>query len=370
MILHLIHDDKILPRMISQFEEVSPGNNVYLCVIRACDNNDLRFLKDNPHVIRSDSDEVGNIPWQRIDKVCFHYLSFSKIRYYWKLRFKYGLSGCKVIWVIWSGDIYDILERRGFELYSGNNSYLEIRRSKNENVSNRLRRAIAYYAQRYFMDKQIDYIVCNSGEEFELFTRYVRFSRCKGLLKYNYYPLEDTLGSLIDKKTDGDSIMIGNSASESNNHEYILEYIKDLDYGDRRIYVPLSYGEDAEYKSIVEEKYSRLPNTTIMKDFLPLEEYNNLLIGCSTFIYGSYRSEGWGNILLAMYLGGKVYVSEKSFLSRYLRTEGYTFFITEKIKETFNTKLSDEEADNNRRIAMKTWSREQNRNNIVKISSL
>ena len=72
MILHLIHDDKVLPRMISQFEEVCPGNNVYLCVMRGCDKNNLKYLRDNPYVIRSDSYKVDNIAWERIDKICIH----------------------------------------------------------------------------------------------------------------------------------------------------------------------------------------------------------------------------------------------------------------------------------------------------------
>lgn len=380
MVLHLIHDDKILPRMISQFEEVSPGNNVYICVIRACDNQNLRYLKDNPHVIRSDSNEIRNIPWKIIDKVCIHYLSFSKIRYYSKLCLRYGLFKCKVLWVIWSGDIYDIIEKKGFELYSSGNSYLTLRKIKKEGtsplksllktVSTAIRRTIAYYVQCIFMDRRIDYIVCNSEDEFGLFKRYVSFSKCKGLLRYNYYPLEDILGSLVDKRINGNSIIIGNSASESNNHEYILDFIKDIDIGDRKIYLPLSYGEDAEYISIVEGKYKGIPNTVILKEFMPLAEYNKLLLSCSSFIYGSYRSEGWGNMLVALYLGGKVYVSEKSFLSRYLKTEGYKFFITESIKDTFNTPLTETEIENNRQVAMKAWSREQNKKNIEYICNL
>ena len=98
--------------------------------------------------------------------------------------------------------------------------------------------------------------------------------------------------------------------------------------------------------------------------------YNKLLLSCSSFIYGSYRSEGWGNMLVALYLGGKVYVSEKSFLSRYLKTEGYKFFITESIKDTFNTPLTETEIENNRQVAMKAWSREQNKKNIEYICNL
>lgn len=378
MILHLVHDDnKIIPRMISQFEEVCPGNNVFICVARTCDKN---YLKDNPYIIDSDSDEVDKISWDKIDKVCIHYLSYSKIQYFLKLSLKHNLSKTKVIWVIWSGDVYDLIERKGFRLYSSDNSYLKIRKFKKEGkrsiesylkgLSLSIRTSISDIVRCYFLDRRVDYIVCNSKDEFDLFSNYIKFSRCKGLLNYSYYPLEDTLGSLVDKDIKGTSIIIGNSASESNNHEYVLSIIKNLDIGDRKIYLPLSYGEDAAYIKIIEEKYNQLPNVVILKDFLPLAEYQELLRSCSTFVYGNFRSEAWGNILVALYLGGKVYVSEYSFLSKYLKTEGYKFFITEDIKETFNIELTEEEKRNNRRIAMDSWSREKNKKNIEYINNI
>ena len=380
MILHLIHDDKVLPRMISQFEEVCPGNNVYLCVIRDCDKNNLKFLKDNPYVIRSDSNEVGNIAWERIDKICIHYLSISKLKYLLKLYYKYGLKNRKIIWFMWGGDIYDILERKGYKLYSNENSYFKIRRSNNNGLksfrtffkecASKIHICIAVFVICYFLDKIIDYIVCNSKDEFDIFKKYINFSRCKELLKYNYYPIEDTLGSLLDKNINGNAIIIGNSASESNNHEYILNIIKNLDFDNRKIYVPLSYGKDEEYISIIKEKFYKLPNTVILKDFLPLEEYHELLMSCSTFIYGNFRQEAWGNILVALYLGGKVYISEKSVLSKSLRAAGYKIFITENIKETFNIELTEEEKKKNRSIAMQTCSREKNKKNIEYISNL
>jgi len=377
MILHLIHDDKVVPRMISQFEEVCPGNNVFICVERACDKN---YLNDNPYVIYSDSNKVNSISWKEINKICIHYLSYSKIRYFYKLCLKHNLSKIKVVWFIWSGDVYDIIERKGYRLYSSDNSYLKIRKytierkrsikSYLKGLSLNIRTSISDIVRCYFLDKRVDYIVCNSKDEFDLFSKYIKFSRCKGLLKYNYYPLEDTLGSLVDKGIDGSSIIIGNSASESNNHEYVLSIIKDLDIGGGKMYVPLSYGENADYVKIVEEKYSKLPNAVILKKFLPLADYQELLRSCSTFVYGNFRSEAWGNILVALYLGGKVYVSKYSFLSKYLKTEGYKFFITEDIKETFKTELTKEEKRNNRRIAMDSWSGAKNKKNVEYISSV
>ena len=378
MILHLIHDDAIVPRMISQFEEVYPGNNIYVCV-SVCENkDDLRFLKETTQVIISKSKDISNIPWKEIDKVCFHYLTFKKIRCYYKFCIKYNLKSTKNIWFMWGGDIYDILERKGLNLFSEDNSILKIRKANYKKsiksliftLLHGLMRCLTDKCRCYFLDKKIDYIVCNSRFEFELFCKYVSFSKCKDLLRYHYYSLEDTLGNLKDVRVNGNSIIVGNSATASNNHEYILKLLEELDLEDRKIYVPMSYSREENYVKIVEEKFSHLPNAILLNNFLPLEEYHKLLADCSTFIYGNYRQEAWGNILIALYLGGKVYLSEHSIITKGLKASGFIFFTTEEIKKTFKQELTIEEKETNRNIAMKLFSGGNNKKNIEIISNL
>lgn len=379
MLLHIVHDDIVVPRMISQFEEVAPGNNIYICVGDTNNKSDLRFLGGNEHVIMSNSKQVTNIPWKNIDKICFHYITSKKITYYRKLQFKYGLKKTKKIWFFWGADIYHILGRKGFSLYSEDNSYALMQRARATNTSfkdyfkqcfQKLRSKLSDDYICYFLDKNIDYVVCNSDDEYKLFRKYVRFSNCKERLNYHYYPIEDTLGSLIDARTHGTSIILGNSADPSNNHEHILSLINGVSRIDRNIYVPLNYSGNDDYVKIIKEKCARIPNTIVLNKFLPLEEYHNLLADCSTFIYAHYRAEAWGNILVALFLGGKVYVSEKSIIPAYLKSMGFKYFITEDLNNSFFIELSQEERDNNRRIAMKFFSREINRKYIKYICDI
>lgn len=380
MILHLVHDDKVVPRMISQFEEVCPGNNIYICVSGYKSKSELKFLKDNPHVILSQTKEVSRIPWKSIDKVCFHYLTFKKIRYYCKLCVMHNIKNPQIIWFMWGGDIYDVLERRGLKMYSDNNSFYNAL-NKNSGYARSIKGLMELRIQKmrcflsdffkcYFFDKKFDYVVCNSKEEFDLFCKYVKFSKCKKLLHYHYYPIEDTLGKLKDVVAHGHSIIIGNSASPSNNHEYILQHLKGIQLGERKVYVPLSYARNEKYVKNVKEKYTVLSNVVMIDDFLPLEDYYHLLSECSTFIYGHFRQEAWGNILVALYLGGKVYVSKKSIFPSYLESMGFVYFITEDIEKTFYKNLTKEEIDNNRNIAMMNYSRDINRKNIELICNL
>lgn len=374
MILHLVHDDKVVPRMISQFEEVNSGNNIYICVSNLKNREDLRFLGNSPNIIMSQNKAISKIPWERVDKVCFHYLSFKKIRYYWELCSKYNISHAKNIWFMWGGDIYDILERKGLKLYHESNTFNQIRKDYNKGIFVSSRQKVRYFFSDYFrclfFENKFDYVICNSKEEFELFCKYVRFSKCKELLHYHYYPIEDTLGCLIDQKVHGNSVIIGNSASPTNNHEYVVSLLKKTQLSNRRIYIPLSYSINETYIKAVETECLGLNDVVLLKKFLPIDDYYKILTECSTFIYGNYRQEGWGNILIALYLGGKVYVSKNSIYPAFLKSMGFKFFITEDLNETYDLELTAKDKENNRSVVLKEFSRDNNIKHIRYICNI
>lgn len=125
MILHLVHDDKVIPRMISLFEQYNPHNNYFVCV--SCKNKkSLRFLSDNPNIIMAYSKEETVIDWKTIDKICIHYFDLHKAYYLYIYNFFRQLKNKTIIWFMWGGDIYSRLERYGFKILSDNNSFLTI----------------------------------------------------------------------------------------------------------------------------------------------------------------------------------------------------------------------------------------------------
>ena len=69
-----------------------------------------------------------------------------------------------------------------------------------------------------FLKNCVDYIV-SVKPDFSLITDAVRMRRLKGRLDFSYYPIEDTIGQLVGKWSDGHNIMVGNCATYSNNHE-------------------------------------------------------------------------------------------------------------------------------------------------------
>ena len=378
MILHLIHDDKVVPRMISLFEKYNADNNLYICVTRK-KKESLFFLRDNPKVVMAYSKEEKKIPWESIDKVIFHYYDLHKDLYLYYCKLFFRLKEYKIIWFEWGGDVYPYLEKKGFQLYSDNNSYKKIQEVKkvyNASIKYWVSKTfgylfdkVAYLFARSFYEKRVDYIACFI-EEYKFFQKYISFKKCKGTLHFTYYSIEDTLGELYTSSSKGNSIMIGNSASETNNHEYSFDFIKELDLKGREIILPLNYSGSEQYINIVIEKYKIFPNVVFLRDFLRLQDYNRLMISCSTFIYGNFRQEAWGNILISIYLGGKVYLSKNSPLVDVCRQQGFKIFILEDIKSTFDQILSVEEKMINRRLALQYYSAKINEKNIKSICAM
>lgn len=377
MILHLVHDDKVVPRMISLFEKYNPDKNVFICVTRK-KKKELKFLHNNENIIMAYSEGEKDVPWHDIDKVIIHYYDFHKHIYLFRLSFIYGLKNFLSIWFMWGGDIYNYLERKGFVLYSTNNSYNYIRnvkissltfKNKCRTLFNRALDYLTYILALYFFKYKVDYIAA-FDEEFRIFQDFIPFSKCRGTLKFTYYSIEETLADLYDAQSSGKAILIGNSASETNNHEYVYDYLKKLDLGDSDLFIPLNYGGSKEYIDKVVDKYKMIPNATCILDFLPLNEYNELMVNCSTFLFANFRQEAWGNILIALYLGGKVYLSRRSPLKTVCENLGFKIFVIEDIERTFHIPLSVEDKVRNRMIAKDNYSSKNNAHNILLISSL
>lgn len=371
MILHLLTDEKVCPRVIKLFEECNANGNIF--IVFKDKKEEWKFVSNAENVLSCYSSEIGCIDWNGIDKVIIHYLDPAKI----KFVLTHPLKRKTIIWMLWGGDIYnDYLYRLGFQLYSFENSSLHIGRYDHLPLKNlrmlrfRVLSLWYFYLKKWFMENRVNYIVA-CDVEMELIKKYVRFKQLKSSLNFSYYPIEDVLGSLKDCRANGNKIIIGNSCNFSNNHEYVLEIIKHLDLSSYEIVLPMNYGGKEEYKSIVSFKYkAALNNVTILDKFLPLDEYNHLMVQTCTYIYGNFRQEAWGNILIGLYLGSKVYLPKQNPLWEQCKRYGFVIYALDDIQSTFKDKLSDKNKERNRMTAFSLFSAEKNREYIHKICKL
>lgn len=119
---------------------------------------------------------------------------------------------------------------------------------------------------------------------------------------YREYPI-------TPKPHEGINILLGNSATPSNNHLDALEKLRPFADENIRIYCPLSYG-DAAYgdqiatagRVIFGEKFIPL------HDFMPFDKYLELLAVIDIAVFNHNRQQGMGNITTLLGLGKKVFI--------------------------------------------------------------
>jgi dTDP-N-acetylfucosamine:lipid II N-acetylfucosaminyltransferase len=114
-------------------------------------------------------------------------------------------------------------------------------------------------------------------------------------------------------------IQIGNSADPSNNHQDIFKTLSKFANKQVNFITPLSYG-DFGYR----EKIIRIGEEIFKKKFRPITdelspiEYINYLAGVDILVFNHDRQQGFGNLLIALYLGCKVYMKRQISTYQYL----------------------------------------------------
>ena len=154
----------------------------------------------------------------------------------------------------------------------------------------------------------------------------------------------------------GNDIIVGNSASFNGNHEEVFQHLASMPLCGRKIKVPLSYGKASVVEYVKEKGQELLGDCFIpVLNYMSLEEYNRFLCSSRTYIYGNYRQEAFGNIVVALFLGGAVFLHPSNVLLKEFKSMGCICFSTEELTEKIHYYLTDEERKNNREILLRHY---------------
>ena len=371
MILHLLSEPKFDFNIIKQIEECCPDDNLFLILVT---DNSIDTIKDifkNKIVFPPD---FTNIDFSTIDGVIIHFLSIAKAKLIIRIP-----KGIPIGWSIWGGDFYNFLPEFKKKIYSG----LAIKY-----LNRNHRRPWFYYT---YLDK----IIFPNSENYKLwrkakarikiystvtpFEKDIVHKYFKPATKYLPLPtysiekvvdINDYESTICTKERFRNNILVGNSGHPSNNHLEILNFIKLLDKEDITVQLPLTYGSN-DYISYICET----GNSLLGKRFRPLidhlssTEYLNYINSFNVFIFNNYRQQGIGTILLALWSGGKVYLSNKNVTSSFFRDNGIILFsieddlFTSKNNNKFSS-LTKEAILANRKGLLKLYSNERVNNSI------
>lgn len=258
----------------------------------------------------------------------------------------------KVAWMFWGGEVY--FDKDCFLAPVTKAVYI-------------FRQRVKFKSERTWhlpihLYQRIDFCLTGVQEEFEYVKRWAHTERMRHIW-YTYYSIEKTVGSLMHSSCKGDNVWICNSAAVENNVYDVVAFLlspknrKHLK--NRTVVMPLSYGARWVRNSMERIGPIAFPSGfTPLLAFLPRPEYNQLMLSCSTMILFYYRPAGQGNILTALWLGMRVYLSEKSMILSFFQRLGIVIFSLESDFSRYGCeKMLVDDVQNNRSILLEYYGR-------------
>lgn len=356
-ILHIVNDEKFIDMAYRTFDEAFPKKNT--CIVLG-KHQKLKYIKKTPiqFVKRRNLLSVKFILYlSKFNIVIFHGLE-SYTRYL--LILLTSKSSC-LVWIGWGFDYYDSLINKG-------NSDVLLKPTIKD-VSKKNRRSfiqcISYI--KMIIHINVKKIILGKVKYFcpVIYDDYVLVKKnnpnfIPSFISWNYGNLEeDFLKGYMGTKFNGNNILVGNSATPTNNHLEIFNILGNINLKNRLIIVPLSYGVNLYRDNVIKEgdriffdKFKPLI------DFMPMEEYVKVLASCSIAIMNHLRQQGLGNILIMIYLGAKVFVDSRNPVYSFFKKEKAYIYAIDELELEMNTTLTDEQVGYNREILKKHWSKE------------
>lgn len=382
MILNIAPDDKFVPFLQGLFGEAIPGESLWRVYTDKL-NPVFAEQAEGMEVINAGyfSSEKFKIDLKIADCVIIHSLFLSTLQKLFVLsRIPENIP---VVWRGWGIDYYSILQANGLSLVLPETNSLIKRPGILKRVLVKqfpikfLNAVISKFAGQFVNNKliaRINYFSCCVPDDFKALQRALPNFKAQ-FLPLNYYSTEDVfLRGCNLQDLSGYDILLGNSATATNNHIEAMRVLSKLGMAGRKVVVPLSYGWDADYQQkIVQTGKMLLGESFIpLTDYMPLTEYNQTISGCGNLIMNHIRQQAMGNISSALLRGGKVFLRPENPIYKYYTQLGVKLFAfsDDVTIADLDAPLNKDDALNNKEILMGIWSRAQGIKQVKAISLL
>lgn len=365
-ILHLINDHQVIERTLGVYEDIFPQRNDVLLFNNSTEIKHLDKYSSVPIVTSKNLKNVAkSYDFSGVTYVIAHYMTMDKIDF-----IKYVPKDIHVCWEVYGYDLYNqFLEPNGYKiLYTDPRPYLKYSFAiQHFNALFKLGLILKGYKNPFtwqknrqfrYISNRIDSIQYCCGYDAKFIEDYShRFIPSYEVFNYS---LSEVLGDLKDSPfTLGKHILVGNSASFSNNHLYVLEFLKNVGLApETKLIMPLSYGGTVKYADIVEKEYCAVfpKKVKALRDYMPLHEYNKVFLEVNSCIMSAWRQESIGTIIMCLYLGVKVFMSNRSPLYKWLVECGFKLFELESVtRDSLEMPLEDDIRQFNRHLVLNKY---------------
>lgn len=267
------------------------------------------------------------------EKVFIHY--FTPLLYRWVATHEFR----ELNWMVWGGDLYNLpsLDRLCYEPVT-----LRKFVKDNTSVQSKLYDLKVWVTQNPFRKRaysKVRNVLTWMREEYKFALEHLPLNAGHKFFFYENQLPYHQLDSFIPgpKRNDRLTLIVGNSGSPTNNHLDVIKFLED-----NRIHadllLPVSYG-DAHYISFLKNNLKFSYGTVeFVERFMPFEEYVGWLGSADGLVMNSLRPQGYGNILMMMYLGKPVYFNARNISLPDLSDAGLKWLPLEVLKsETSST---------------------------------
>ncbi len=352
-VLHIVKDDKFTDDTLRIFEKDGRFDNRFV-IIEDTPEYKFKLIKNSEKIQVLHNERLVNDELKNDDYDVVFFYSIPP-RYYSLLK---KIPDDKiVIWWSWGYDIYEYGSFIDINLYKPlTQKYINSFRTQLGLFKASLKKipflVNLFRIKRNRLLGRIDYFQPVIHSEFEMMKKNRGFHA-----KEFYYPYSRVLPikeSIIPQH--GNSIIIGHSATYTNNHLDVWNAIRDFIPNSVNVFFPVNYG-NSEYADFLSRSISSdTCEVKFIRTFLPLEDYYEILDSCSYAVFGVVRQAAMGNIFRCLYKGVKVFLYKDSIPYKFFKDLGFVIYTIEEVNEnSFTSTLTEEQKEQNRLCLMKEY---------------
>jgi len=338
-ILHIIPDDKFSEKTIDFYSSLDFIKSDYITIKKE------PFLYLNKNAVISlplfSSELRKCVNNSKYDAIVFHSLGIKTM-----LLIVLFIKKAFVIWRTYGNDLYSLVYNQS--RIHRPLTYGYFRKNEKALYFKIVFKNFLYRTLFKIGVKKINIISCHLNEEFDLLQAKYKLKAKKSFLPIGFFPVSKNFNNI----TNGNNLLIGQSASLWNNHLDIFPLIKSNLNCFETIICPLSYPQlsNAKYKKkvIAEANFYFNDKFKPLIEFLPEEEYNKVLCTFKAAIFYHERQAALANIIICLFLGINVFMSKTNCLYDYLLRIGLNIyaFPEEFTPENINYKINSLQLEN------------------------
>lgn len=365
-ILHLASDNVFIDAAYGNFEAVAPACNTF-CVPSW--NKTLKSIKETPAKIinpYSFKNPFFVRSLEKYDFIVFHSLDSFNQRILANTK-----SDLKFVWIGYGYDYYDLIYEDPDMLYQEKTRAIvkDLTPKKNDSairdtLKRVAKRMIYHNSSKRTLVKKISFFSPVLENEYRMiaskfdspFPRYAA---------WNYGTSSDFLNNEQMKCSNdlpkGNNILVGNSATPTNNHIEVFDLLRTQDLGNRKIICPLSYGNPTYAKIINNKGMSYFGENFLGLDtFMPQEDYFKLTGTCSNVIMNHHRQQALGNIIVLLFMGANIFLNKINPVYQFLKEKGAIIYTIDELSNSpdlLDTRLPEDDVEQNRQILESLYSK-------------